>query len=375
MKKVIIGILVLFMLLVICRNIYAVTPTLDEIVNKFNNCNIVKDYANKGSTWNAKSDGNKLIISALTNNRTMRAEYILEDTILNANFSGEDEVNGVGGLVFTIVLADCIGQLHGYSEGDVFATLNSEKISNYTVQNEGFEIKEISDNNYQIKIDISKKMPLIDLSNVYIEASDLQDYKKYIEGDGFAEKSKGNVWFNKSGSDGENILLVAEKNNITENTYKSILSIIEVMFASNKATDYFKTNYPNMSVGNKEFAGFKIEINPTKTEREEDLIPEYMGYKFVRITINKSEASNAFTNSNNTTETENNENKAVNNENKVENKVDNENKTANNTNNVANITVMPRTGKQQNPFLIILYIIITFAIIGMFTLIATRKKA
>ena len=350
MKKIISGIFIfiVFISMFICNSVYAATPTLDEIANKFNNCDTVKEYAPLGSVWIATSNGNKLAISVTANSTTTNLEYTLSGSILSANFSGDDAFTG---LAVTVVLTDCIGQLHGYSDGELFTTLNSDKIANYTVENEGFEAKEISDKNYQIKIDISKKIPLIDVSDVYIEVSDLQDLKKFISGDGSAEKSKGNVWFNKSGYDGENTLLVAEKENLTENTYKSILSIIEVMFDSNKASNYFKSNYSAMSIGNKQFKGFKIEVNPTKTEWEESLIPTDSGYKFVRITIDKSEASKAFTNSNNTTETANTENK------------------------VANISVMPRTGEQPNPFLIVLYILITFAIIGIFSLIITRKKS
>lgn len=349
MKKLIIGIFIfiVFISMFICKSVYAATPTLDEIANKFNNCDTVKEYATLGSVWKATSNGNKLNISVTANSATTNLEYTLSGSILSANFSGDDAFTG---LAVTMVLTDCIGQLHGYSDGELFTTLNSDKIASYTVENEGFEAKETSDKNYQIKIDISKKIPLIDVSDVYIEVSDLQDLKSYISGDGSAEKSKGNIWFNKSGYDGENTLLVAEKENITENTYKSILSIIEVMFNSNKASNYFKSNYSAMSIGNKQFKGFKIEINPTKTEWEEKLIPADSGYQFVRITIDKSEASKAFTNSTSTTET-----------------VDNENK-------VANISIMPRTGEEQNPFLIILYILITVAIIGIFTLMVTRKK-
>lgn len=287
MNKLLKGIVILtiFALILMCSKVYAATPTLEQIVNTFNNCSTVKEYASYGSVYNASSNGNKFTIAVTANNTTSNVEYTLENTILSANFSGNDAFTG---LFVTMILVDSIGQLHGYSDGELFTTLNSDKISSYSIENEGFEAKEISDNNYQIKIDISKKIPLIDVSDAYIEISDLQDLKQYIAGDGSAEKSKGNIWFNKSGYHGENTLLIAEKEGLTNNTYKSILSIIEVMFESSKVSDYFSSNYSGISVGNKEFTGFKIEINPTKTEFEEKLIPSDNGYKFARITIDKN---------------------------------------------------------------------------------------
>lgn len=350
-RKKFICLILVVLIIILSINIksYAVTPTLEQIANAFNNCKTVKEMANSGSgdSFLASSNGKTLTITSVMSNVTTEVQYSLDGNILSTTLAQDNIV----GAMACAYLIDSIGQLQGYEDGELLTTLNSEEIMNYTIDNQGFEIKQLDDGKVSTKVDITKKIPLIDTSNVYIEVSDLQDLKNSISGDGSAEKSKGNIWFDKSGYDGENILLIAEKDNLTENTYKSILSIVEVMFDSSKASNYFKTNYSGMSVGNKEFTGFKIEINPTKTEWEEKLIPADSGCEFVRITIDKSEASKAFTNSASTIETTNSENK------------------------VANISVMPRTGEIQSPFLIVLYVLITVTIIGIFTLIVTRKKA
>lgn len=302
MKKYIRGVfvIVLAIVMIVGTNVYAATPTLEQIVDTFNNCKTVKEYATMGAVWTASCSDNKINISAVANKTTTNYEYTLENSILTANFEGTDEI--LGGCVITMVLADSIGQLHGYDDGDLFATFNSEEVSSYTLESHGFELKQLSEESCEIKIDISKKIPLIDTSNMYIEVGDLENLKQYISGDGFAEKSKGDVYLNKSGYDGENTLLIAEKGDLTQNTYKSILSVLEVMFESEKACDYFKPNFSDISVGNKEFTGFKIEVNPSKTEFEEKLIPDDRGYKFIRITIDKNLAMEAIkvdTNSNN----------------------------------------------------------------------------
>ena len=300
-KIKVVGVFTLIILFFIGINSYAVTPTLEQIVNKFNNCSTVKDYASKGSVWKATNEENKIITSVTTNDKTIEWEYNLEGSILKAEFSGE---NAFSGLILCETLTDCIGQLNGYSEGELYSTLNSDKIQDYSVENEGFEIKKTSDGTFKVQIDISKKIPLIDVCDSYIEVSDLEGIKNFISGDGSAEKSKGKIWFNKSGYDGKNTILIAEEGELTENTYKSILSIIEVMFDSSKAADYFKENYPQILTGNKEFDGFKIEVNPTKTEFEEKLIPEDSGYRFIRITVDK-EIANKGINGSSYTEKEN----------------------------------------------------------------------
>ena len=38
-------------------------------------------------------------------------------------------------------------------------------------------------------------------------------------------------------------VVIAERNNLTDCAYKSIISVLEVMFNSEKVTKYFKENY------------------------------------------------------------------------------------------------------------------------------------
>ena len=203
-------------------------------------------------------------------------------------------------------------------------------------------------------MDITKKIPLADFSDTYIEVSDLQSLKEYISGEGSAEKRKGNIWFNKSGYDGEYTLLVAEKGNLTENTYKSVLSILEVMFNNDKVIQYFKSNYPNISSGDKEFNGFSIKVNPTdKTEWEESLIPSDRGYEFIRIVIDKTLAISSITEGE---------------------KAEGETSNQDNTQTQLQIDTLPRTGEETNRFLIVLYIIVSACSVGLVTLVLIKRK-
>lgn len=259
-------------------------PTLEQIVDKFNNSEVVKEYAAYDIIWKAESKDNQIIITGKTDKDSSSATYKLDGNILSTKVSKEKAFDVV---VFTSALFDCIGQFHGYSEGELLPTLNSENVSQYTLEKEGLLIKNDEDDNFIAKIDISKKIPLVDFSDVYIEVADLQSIKEFLIGEGSIEKSKGNIYFHKSGKgkEGDCTLVLAEKNKLTENSYKSILSILEVMYEGKKISEYFMNNYSNIS-DNKEFDGFKVEINPTKTEFETFIVPDNSGYKFLRISIN-----------------------------------------------------------------------------------------
>lgn len=262
----------------------AEVPALQQIVEKFNNSSKVKELKDAEVDLNARVEENKLIIKYIVETKSFDIEYLLTDNILSRDIDS-NSVNILGELLVANVIIDTIGQFHGYNESDMYPTLKDENIKNYTLEKEGLLYK-LNDNIFNVKVDLTKKIPLIDFSNTYFEVNDLEELREYISGDGSAEKSKGNIWFNKSGYDGENTLLVAEKEKLTENSYKSILSILEVMFDSDGVVEYFKNNYSTIS-DNKEFDGFKIEINPEKDEFEKNLIPDNSEYKFLRITIDK----------------------------------------------------------------------------------------
>ena len=297
-KKIIISFLSLiiiftFTLFNLCVNIsYAETITLSQIVTKFNNCSTVQEYKENGTIFTASNTDNELSVTMTTDmdESETKLEYTLDGTILSGEFSG---INVLTGGIVTIILADCIGQLHGYSDGELMDTLNSDEVQNYTVENEGFEIKQLSEESIQVKMDINKKIPLIDISeeDTYIQASDLDYLKEFIIGDGSAQQSKGNIIFHKDGYDDEAVIFVGEKGELTENAYKSILSILEVMFEGEEAANYFEENYSNISVGNEEFDGFIIEVNPEKSDMEKVVLGEDDTYQFIRISIDKNMVS------------------------------------------------------------------------------------
>ena len=298
----------------------AETPSLQQIVDKFNNnIGVKKNNVLRGKKWEAVVEDNNIVIYLDPEDSSINLIYSYDGNILLSIIPKELESEGI---LATNYLIDSIGQFHGYSEGEINWPLIYGKAT--TLENEGYEITKSFDGKLIVKIDVSKKIPLPDSSDVYIKVEDLEIFKELIEGDGFASLNKENIYFNKSGKDGDNTLIVAEKNELTENSYKSILSIIEVMFNSKDVVDYFKNNYPSVS-SNKEFTGFKIEVNPTKSDFEESLFPDDE-YKFLRITVNKEEVGNVvFGNSNGNNETNKEEDNVVggnSNENNETNKED-----------------------------------------------------
>ncbi|MBR1883801.1 MAG: dockerin type I repeat-containing protein [Clostridia bacterium] len=291
MKKI----LVLFsILMVVCTlnvSVYGANPTLEEIADKFNNCSTVKELKAAGSSLEATSSSNKITVELKTESANEEFDFMLNGNVLTINLSGSQEMIFSGAIISNIMV-DSIGQLHGYLDGEMFSTLNSEKITTYTLENEGFEIKELEKDSYEMKIDISKKIPLVDLSDVYVQVSDLELFKDMINGDGSVNLTRGNVALNKFGYDGTATVIIAERYDISANSFKSLLSVLEVMFDTKDAAEFLKSKVSSMT--DISLNGLEIEVNPKLIEGEEEIFSEYTDCKFTKITIDMSKYSENF---------------------------------------------------------------------------------
>lgn len=264
------------------------TIRLTDIANAFNERDDVQIVEQLGLTIDAIADeaNSTLTIEVSDGEETASEVYTLTGNILSITIVGTgDDDSSMWTSVF-----DTVGMLHGYEEGETLLTLDSDEFMNYTLANEGAEINAPLTGSYTVSIDITKKLKLIDLNDIYIKTEDLEGMKDELRDD---ESSIAydiyNLEFQKyNDSDKNTIITIGEANGLTERSYKSLLSIIEVIFDSTEVVNYFKESYPAIS-GNVDFTGFKVEIGIDTTEA---IDPDELNYQYMRVTINKSEAIN-----------------------------------------------------------------------------------
>ncbi len=293
MKRIMSVLVIFTMVFLLCScNTNKSSPeiTLGMIAEKVNSCETVLQNKEDGIVINAKAETDKIIMSTETEGLdSSEVVFTLDDNVLSADISIIDSLSAS-------ILVDCIGQLHGYSDGETFSTLNSDKFINYTLEKEGIEMTDIDEKSSTIKIDITKKIPLVDMSGEFIEVSDIQDKKEYLTNGGTIQWGKGNVMFFCRDEQEDpwddstlfTVLSVAETEELTSSSYKSVLSVLEVMFENKEVADYFKSQYSGFSEGNKEFEGFKVELNPVADDWEEMTFGNKYA-EFVRITIDKDQ--------------------------------------------------------------------------------------
>lgn len=254
---------------------------LVEIADKFNNCKSVKSYKEYGYDIKASVKKDTLIISSKVNNKKTSVSFNLNGNILS------NEKLSVGDLVSALILVDNIGQIHGYKDGELSENLNAfpDEIKNYTVENEGFEFKDNGDT-VSLKVDITKKIPLIDMSNLYLDTNTFDMIKEFIN-----EKTTGNqngalakLAYDVQLTDEYNYIYIGERDELTQSAYKSILSALEVMYGE-EISKKFETLYPNFIDGKTTVDAFTIETNYVKEDAEESVFKDK---KIVLVTIDNS---------------------------------------------------------------------------------------
>ena len=260
---------------------YNKTITLDNIVNSFNNSDTVTNYKEYGYELKAVNTDNKLIITSNIGNEVTETNFAVNDNILeNEKLTNND-------LMLAMMVINTIGELQGYKSGELTGNMNAfiDKYKKYSLEKEGFEFKDNGDTT-SIKIDLSKKIPLIDSSLLYLKPEQFDMIKEIV-----LENSSGNqsgkiskLAYDISVGIDESYIYIGEEKKLTNSAYKSILSALEVMYGKN-AADNFKELYPKFKRGVKSIGAFKVETNYKMDDKENTLFKDT---KIVLVTIDNS---------------------------------------------------------------------------------------
>lgn len=282
-KILLIGIILTFTLVMLLpTSVSATTATLDTIAAAFNSSEFVSNFENLvGCEYTAEVNENVLTIDIATGELGDSVDFTLDGNILSCDTLTQDTIFVAGFLV------DCIGQINGeYEDGELYQNLNlfADEVGKYTVAKEGFEVAE-NEGTYTAKMDITKAVPLIDLSEFYLKPEEFDTIEEIIEEDSCGNQSGRNsrLAYNVSIGTDEDEIWMGEVDEITESTYKSILSAIEVMYGED-AVAWFKETYPDFSEGNCQYNGFSIDVDE---DIDFDEHPMFSGTHVVILTFNK----------------------------------------------------------------------------------------
>ena len=252
--------------------------TLNDILNNFNNNENINQLR-ETSEVNANINNNILTIDVTTDGTTTSYLFTLE----NRDLVYEINANDLTSNLLLLVICDNIGQFHGLEVNEVANYLSSIDLTTTAVN--GITLTQLENGNYQVRINIDTKIDTSSLNTMYIELSDLESYRDFIEGSGTAQLEKGNLMFYKEGNNITATILIGEKDSLTNLSYNSILSVVELLYPND--LENFKTSYPSLETIS--FDRYTITTNPELTGTLETLYGQYQDeYQFVLIEIDRS---------------------------------------------------------------------------------------
>ena len=252
---------------------------LEEIAKNINNCESVTNYKEYDYIIKAITKNDTLTIATTFNDKTSKVDFVLKDNILsNENLSNND-------LMPALLVLNGVGQTYGYKDGELSNNINTftEDFQKYSLDKDGLELI-ITDDNVSLKIDITKKIKLIDMSKFYLKDEDLDIISNLIiENKSGNQSGKiGNIAYDIFIDDSESSIQIGQDGKLSDSAYKSILSAIEVIYGK-EASNKFQKLYPSFKDGKVSIEEFTIEKD-YKIEDQNDSI--FKDTEIVLVTIN-----------------------------------------------------------------------------------------
>ena len=143
------------------KNLSEVDPRLIEIANIFNNSKLTQEMKSMGYTMNATVIGNRITVSTSGDGLTFNTDFWLNNNILSADITVKN-ISSTINLMLGLLVIDSVGQMKGYSENTLISAFENKEFTNYTIENEGLELKQL-DNGHGIsmKIDLNNNFPFL----------------------------------------------------------------------------------------------------------------------------------------------------------------------------------------------------------------------
>jgi len=254
---------------------------LNEIAKNINNSDSVKNYKEFGYIINASATNDTLTVTSKIGEDSHKVEFKLKDNVLsNENLSSDD-------LLSALFVINGVGQTYGYKDGELSKNINTftNDYKKYTLDKEGLELV-INENELSLKIDITKKVPLIDMDKFYLKAEDIDMISTFIDdGETGNQTGKiGNIAYDIFVGEDESSIQIGQEEKLADSAYKSILTALEVMYGED-ISKHFQELYPEFVDGKNTVEAFTIETN-YKVENPEESI--FKDTKVVLVTIDNN---------------------------------------------------------------------------------------
>lgn len=216
-----------------------------------------------------------ITVSLTSNNNSSsinkKYEYKLQKNILALEDIDSDDLLATS---ISTELMDAVAQINGYQKDELKDYIMS--VADYSVfkLKNGIEWSSKKDL-ITIKVNINKKYPIPDNIDYSIGDSELNN--EYFKEEDYYSYNNSKLKFYKIVEDSKTLIYIYEKNTITENSYKTMINVIGILYPDLLNT--FKNQF--QEIKEKEYDKFNLVLNPKidDTELEEEDLNNYVGFK------------------------------------------------------------------------------------------------
>lgn len=225
---------------------------------------------------NITINDNKIIfdLKSIDSLNEITKQFIFELENRNLKISFNKQEDNTDKLNALYAIYDSIAQYYGHEideAGNYLYSLNND----YNFDINGITVNSVDLQNIMIYIDLDTNVNTIELNSMYFTPAELTPFKDIIATSSTNFK-KGDLLLYTT-STPTNTILIGERKNLTNNTYNTILSIIELLYP--EEINDFKSKFTTLSTIS--FDKYRITIDPIL-----DTYKEYQyNYKFILIEI------------------------------------------------------------------------------------------
>lgn len=267
---------------------------INTIGDNYNNNSYVVALANIGVKVTA-SQSNNVIVLTYNDSESLIYTYNESDGVFSTSYSS---LNNEHLDILNAIFIDTISTMQGNASGIQLSAAFDDTFCFSTLKDNGISKNYLSDDGSSITVDFkinpSIKLPVPQIDSSIKEEDFYKEYETLYEKEDTIVKAQGLLFLKSYDENGNLIIYIAQPTELNDYAYDSVLTGLKILLTNN-ATDseklsyYFKQNYSDFTIGNKDFDGVSIDLNveslPVSTP---DTVLVTSDTKYAKFTISEN---------------------------------------------------------------------------------------
>lgn len=239
---------------------------ISTIGENYNNNPYTSALANIGVKVSATQTGNTILLS-YNDSDSIIYSYDENEGILSTSYSSlsNEHID-----ILNAIFIDTISTMQGNTSGVQLAAAFDDSFCFSTLKDNGISKNYLSTDGSSIMIDFqinpSIKLPVPQINSSMTEEDFYKEYETLYDKEDTVVKAQGLILLKSYDENGNLVIYIGQPSELSDYAYDSVLTALKILLTDNstdseKLSYYFKQNYNDFSVGNKEFDGASVELN------------------------------------------------------------------------------------------------------------------